>query len=259
MIATVPFPRLWPRPTLAWAIVGAWVLAIATQVTGTGRALHHHGLVEGGLPLAAALGLFLLAWQVHIAAAMLPTSLPLIRLFATVARPQPRPALTKAAFLSGYVLIWTLFGAAAFLGDVQLHHLVHAWPWLRQHEWVIAGSTLLVAGAFQFSGLKQRCLTECRHPAVYINRHYRRGLLGAFRLGRNHGLFCLGCCWALMLVMFGAGVANLMWMAPLALVMLIEKTARDGDRLAQPVGVGLLLLGMLVLAHPGWLPPVLGE
>jgi len=242
-----------------WAIAAAWVAAIGTQTTGVAGALHHHGLVEGGLPLAAALVLFILAWQVHIAAAMLPTSLPMIRLFATVAQAQRRLGLTKAAFLGGYVFIWTLFGAAAFLGDVQLHRLVHAWPWLSQHDWVLAGSTLIVAGAFQFSGLKQRCLSECRHPAVYISRHYRRGIVAAFRLGRDHGLFCLGCCWALMLVMFGAGVANLMWMAPLALIMLVEKTARDGDRLTAPVGCGLLALGALVLAHPSWLPSLLGE
>jgi len=190
---------------------------------------------------------------------MLPTSLPMIQLFGRAAAAAPRRGAAKTAFLAGYLAIWSLSGGVAFLGDVQLHRLVHAWPWLDQHDWVIAGSTLLVAGAFQFSDLKQRCLSACRHPAAYLMRHYQRGLGSAFRMGTGHGLFCLGCCWALMLVMFGAGVANLIWMAPLALVMLVEKTARNGDRLSAPVGITLLALGALVLVHPAWLPSLLGS
>jgi predicted metal-binding membrane protein len=90
----------------------------------------------------------------------------------------------------------------------------------------------------------------CRHPAAYLLRHYRRGVPEAFRLGWGHGLFCLGCCWALMLLMFAEGVANLTWMAALATVMVYEKTGRQGDRVARLVGIALLGLAALVLAHP---------
>lgn len=254
MIAAARRAHVLPRPTLLWLIAAAWGLAIVAEVSGTAPALHHHQLTHSRVPLAASLALFLLAWQVHIAAMMLPTSLPMIQLFGRAAASAPRPDVARNVFLAGYLAVWSLFGALAFLGDVGLHRLVHLWPWLSQHQWVIAGSTLLVAGAFQFSDLKQRCLSACRHPAAYLMRHYRRGIGAAFRMGLDHGLFCLGCCWALMLVMFGAGVANVTWMAPLALIMLVEKTAKHGDRLSAPVGVGLIALGVLVLTHPAWLP-----
>jgi predicted metal-binding membrane protein len=102
----------------------------------------------------------------------------------------------------------------------------------------------VLAGAFQFSKLKDRCLDHCRHPALFLLRHYRRGVGAGFRLGAFHGLFCLGCCWALMLVMFAVGIANLAWMAPLALLMLYEKAGRHGRRVVRPVGVLLIGLGI---------------
>jgi predicted metal-binding membrane protein len=131
---------------------------------------------------------------------------------------------------------------------------VDSTPWLQAHSWLIAGGTLLTAGAFQFSALKDRCLSQCRHPGAFLVRHYERGLDGAFRLGRRHGLFCLGCCWALMLLMFAAGVANLWWMAALTALMVYEKTGSQGDRTVPVSGVVLLAWGALVLVHPAWLP-----
>jgi predicted metal-binding membrane protein len=236
------------------AIAGAWLLAIAAQASGNGRLLHHDTLIEGGLPFAVALALFLLAWQGMTAAMMLPSSLPLVRLFAIASARQERPRAAMAAFLCGYALVWTAFGWAAFCGDAVVHGVVDSSPWLQAHSWLIAGGTLLTAGAFQFSALKDRCLSRCRHPGAFLVRHYERGLDGAFRLGRRHGLFCLGCCWALMLLMFAAGVANLWWMAALTAVMVYEKTGSQGDRTVPVSGVALLAWGALVLVHPGWLP-----
>ncbi len=248
-----------PRPTVLWLIAGAWTLALATHLTGVAHALHHDKLIEGGTALPAALGLFVVAWQVHVAAMMLPSSLPMIRLFNRASEQQPRADAVRIAFLGGYIAVWTVFGILAFVGDIGIHRAVDAWPWLSDHDWYIAGITLVIAGAFQFSDLKEKCLDECRHPAAYLMRHYRRGVSEAFSMGWGHGMFCLGCCWALMLVMFGAGIANLVWMAPLALVMLIEKAGRGGQRLVAPVGIALLALGLLVLVHPGWLPAVMAE
>ncbi len=238
-------------------IGGAWGLGITAEVTGRAQWVHHHDLVDSSLPLAATVGLFLLAWQVHIAAMMLPSSLPLIDLFNRAAATQPRPRAARAAFLGGYLLIWTLFGLAALGGDALLHVAVDRWPWLADRPHLIGGSVLLLAGAFQFTDLKDRCLQQCRHPALFLTAHYERGIGAAFALGRRHGLFCLGCCWALMLVMFAVGIANLAWMAPLALLMVFEKVAPGGDRTA-PVGIGLLAFGVLVLADPAWLPELLG-
>jgi len=244
-------------PVLLLVIVGAWILAITAELTGRADWVHHHELVEGRLPLTATLVLFLLAWQAHIAAMMLPSSLPLIDLFGRAAATQPRPHAARAAFLGGYLLIWTMFGLAALGGDALLHLAVDRWTWLADRPHLIGGGVLLLAGAFQFSDLKDRCLQQCRHPALFLTAHYQRGIRAAFTLGRRHGLFCLGCCWALMLVMFSVGIANLAWMAPLALLMVFEKTAPAGDRTA-PVGIGLLALGALVLADPTSLPELLG-
>jgi predicted metal-binding membrane protein len=237
-----------PRPTLVWVIAAAWVVAVAAQATGRGSLLHHDTLAGAAVAPWAALGLFLVAWQLMIAAMMLPSSLPLIGLFGRVSANQPRPRAARAAFLGGYVALWTGFGAVAFLGDLGIHHAVGGWPWLATRPGVLGGAVLILAGGFQFSGLKDRCLRVCRSPGGYLRQHYRRGVAAAFRLGAGHGMFCMGCCWALMLVAFAAGVASLWWMAALTAVMVVEKTSRGGRRGVRPIGVGLIILGLLMIA-----------
>jgi predicted metal-binding membrane protein len=243
-----------PLPVLV-GIAAAWVLAVVAEVSGTGAALHHDALIHGSLPFFAALALFLVAWQAMIAAMMLPSSLPFVRMFAATSHAHSRRGMEMTAFLGGYALVWTGFGAVAFSGDFVLHHLVDRTPWLEARPWLIAGSVLLLAGAFQFTSLKERCLDACRHPGAYLLRFYRGGgVAGAFRLGRGHGLFCLGCCWALMLVGFAAGVANLWWMAALAALMYFEKARPGGARSVPVTGVAIVALALVVLAHPPWLP-----
>ncbi len=229
---------------------------IAAEATGEAELLGHGELIHSRLPMVGALGIFVLAWELMIAAMMLPSSLPLIRLFRVAAEGQQRPGRATAALIAGYAMVWTAFGVLAFVGDVGLHKLVHAWPWLAAHPQLIAGSVLALAGAFQFSELKERCLTECRHPGSFLVQHYGRGEAAAFRLGRIHGMFCLGCCWALMLVGFAAGVANLWWMAALTALMVFEKTGQGGDRGVAPIGAGLILASVIVLMAPGL--PLLG-
>jgi predicted metal-binding membrane protein len=236
-----------PLVVIVAAIAVAWAAAIAADVLGGSRVLHHDALIQGGWPLPVALTVFVAAWQLMIVAMMLPSSLPLIRLFVAVAGRQERSGRSTAALLSGYAAVWTIFGGAAFLLDTVVHRSVERLPWLEAHPEVIAGSVLLVAGAFQFTDLKDRCLRECRHPAPFLLSHYARGPRAAFRLGLAHGLFCLGCCWALMLVGFAAGVANLWWMAALTAVMVYEKTGRRGDEAVTPVGVSLLVAGALTM------------
>jgi predicted metal-binding membrane protein len=254
--------RRFPPAALA-AVALAWIMTIAAQSSGKALLLNHGHLIEGGPlqpppPLWLALPLFLLAWQVMVVAMMLPSSLPMVRLFRVTAAQQPRATAVRWAFLGGYLLVWAAFGAVAFLQDISIHRVVDQTPWLRAHPWFIAGAALTLAGAFQFSAVKERCLTECRHPAAFLLQHYQRGIQGAFRLGRKHGMFCLGCCWALMLVMFAAGVANLLWMAVLGALMFYEKVGRAGERVTPVAGAALLLLGALVFLHPGWLPTVFG-
>ncbi len=249
-----PARALGVPPAVLAGIACAWALVIAAQASGAGGAVHHDALIHSGLPAGAALAVFLVAWQAMVAAMMLPTALPLIRLFGATSARQPRPRAAMAAFLGGYAAVWSAFGALAFIGDAGLHALVDRSPWLEARPWLIAGGVLALAGAFQFSGLKDACLHKCRHPAAYLWSHYERGAGGAFRLGRGHGVYCLGCCWALMLVMFAAGVASLWWMAALTALMVFEKTAPAGARAVPYAGAGLLVLATLTLAHPLWAP-----
>jgi predicted metal-binding membrane protein len=246
------------------AIAGAWVLTVLAQTTGKAVFLNHGALIEGTgpflrhPPLWVAVPLFLLAWQVMVVAMMLPSSLPMVRLFRATISNVPRRARSMASFLEEYLLVWGTFGAVAFAQDIAIHRTVDAHPWLAAHSFLIAGTALALAGGFQFSSLKDKCLSECRAPGQFLLKHYDRGAAAAFRLGRTHGLFCLGCCWALMLVMFGAGVANLLWMPALAALMFYEKTGHHGDRAVPVAGVALLGLAALVFLHPVWLPPVFG-
>lgn len=246
-------PARLPRSILV-AVGAAWALILALEIGGFGDGLHHGELASGTLPLPVSLALFLAAWQVMVVAMMVPSSLPLIRLFDATASRQPRPGAALAALLGGYGLIWGAFGALAFVGDLLLHGVAATWPWLEARPWLPASGVLLLAGAFQFSDLKDRCLTECRHPAGFLLQHYRRGPAGAYRLGRRHGLSCLGCCWALMLVMFAAGVAALWWMAALGSLMLYEKVGRHGPRVARIAGAVFLAMGAALLLWPDHLP-----
>src|SRR5438094_949063 len=143
-----------------------------------------------------------------------------------------------------------MFALIAFFGDAGLHRLVASWPWLAAHARVIPAGTVGLAAIYQLTPLKDACLRACRHPGAYLLRFYRSGAVGGLRLGLGHALFCLGCCWALMLVMFAAGIAHLYWMALLALIMLIEKTFPNGDRLVYPVGAIFALLSLTALLRP---------
>jgi predicted metal-binding membrane protein len=231
------------------AVTAAWTAAIAAQASGAASVVHHDAVLADGLPPAGAVLLFLAGWQVMIAAMMLPSSLPLVRMFAAASFAAPGRGRAMAAFLAAYALVWTTFGMIAFAGDAGLHALVHASPWLERHEWAIAPSVLMLAGAFQFSSLKDACLRACRHPASFIHRHYQRGTAGAFKLGARHGLFCVGCCWALMLVMFALGVASLIWMALLTALMVHEKTRASGARTVPLTGATLLALGTTLFLY----------
>jgi predicted metal-binding membrane protein len=183
-------------------------------------------------------------------AMMLPTSVPLVATFAALVGRRPRPALLVSLVVVGYLGTWTAFGLAVYLADRGLHALVEATPWLAAHPQLIAGGVLLAGGAYQFSALKYRCLDECRSPLGFVLSRWTgsRPGLEAVRIGIAHGVFCLGCCWSLMLVMFALGLGNLAWMFGLGVVMTIEKNLPIGRRLGRPVGALLLFAGLWTLA-----------
>jgi predicted metal-binding membrane protein len=243
-------PSLWP-----WLLVAvAWaVLVLATLTHQTYLLDHHYLLQASGLPWLAALEVFLFCWQVMTVAMMLPSSMPMVQMMVYAGRRQARPFAIPLAFLAGYAVIWTGFAAGAFLGDTGVHRPVAIWSWLAFHSWLIGAITFFIAGLFQFSPLKERCLDMCRTPLGFFMHYYRKGVSPAWQLGLRHGGYCLGCCWALMLVMFGVGVGSLAGMTALTGAMVIEKTIPGGKRMSPVIGIILLLFGVLWLAHPIWL------
>jgi predicted metal-binding membrane protein len=252
-VAAAASARLGRAPAAVVAAIAlAWAVSIAAQLAGLAAYVHHDVLLEHGPPFWLALIAFLLAWQLMIAAMMLPSSLPLVRLFAAAARGQPGPGRAMAGFLSGYALVWSGFGALALVFDLGVHRSVDSIAWLGAHQWLIGGSVLALAGAFQFTRLKDACLEKCRHPAQFLLRYYERGVGGGLRLGARHGVFCVGCCWALMLVMFAAGVASLFWMALLTALMVHEKTRPAGRRAVPVTGVALLATSSVVLLYSAY-------
>jgi len=221
------------------AIATAWLAAIVSQFTGEAVLLHHHTLIEHGPPLWIAVGLFLVGWQVMLAAMMLPASLPTIRMVdAAIGH--------RTTFLLAFAAIWSIFGLFAFGGDFVLHHVVDATPWLAARPWLIEAGVLGMAGAYQLSSFKRRSLAACRHPVDLLATTTHRSR--AFDLGVAHALDCLGSSWALMLLMFAEGFANLWWMAALTGVMAYETTSQRGQRAALAVGVILLALSVGTLA-----------
>ena len=254
LVATSPQPGGSSGPLTSPAAVAvatatgtAWLVAVLAQATDRAELLHHHSLIEHGPPVWIALPIFVVAWQVMIAAMMLPGSLPAIRAFEARSTARGLPA-----FLGVYALIWTTFGIAAFIGDMALHQVAHATPWLAARPWLIEFGLLAVAGAYQLTTFKRRALAACRHPAAEEPGSMTddRGSVGS---GLRHGLDCLASSWALMLLMFGAGVANLGWMAVLTAGMTYEVIGRHGTRASAALGFVLLGLAGWVLVT-AWLP-----
>jgi predicted metal-binding membrane protein len=189
-------------------------------------------------------------WVVMMAGMMLPSAAPILLLYAGVIRKSAqseRARLHVYAFAGGYVLVWTVFSLLATI----LQRLLARWlllsPMMDTRGW-LGGALLVLAGIYQLTPFKRTCLASCRSPAVFIAEHWRGGVFGGFRLGLDHGWYCLGCCWALMLLLFVGGVMNFWWIAALTAFVLLEKLAplgAQGGRLSGLLIIGLGLLNLL--------------
>lgn len=240
-------PAIWPYVVVALA----WGVALLGMLTGQRYLLDHRWLLEeSGLPFVAALLVFVACWQIMVAGMMLPASLPVMLMMTPVARRQPRAHVVLASFVLGYGAIWTAFAVVVFTGDSFMHHAVDNWPWLAENSFIIGAGTFTLAGLFQLSPWKDRCLTACRRHMGFFARYYQPGAGSAWQLGLRHGVLSLGCCWALMLVMFGIGVGGLGWMAALAAVMWLEQVAPRGRFVAATVGIVLLALAVAWVVNP---------
>jgi predicted metal-binding membrane protein len=194
--------------------------------------------------------LYIGGWLLMVAAMMLPTVLPLLRLFERLTAARADRRVLVGLLIAGYLLAWAGFGVAAHLLDTALHLMVRQSSWLEVNGWVLGAIVLATAGAFQFTPLKYHCLDQCRTPLGFITRHWRgrRPKWNALALGAHHGAFCVGCCWAIMLLMFVVGTGNVGYMLALGAVMAVEKNAPWGRRLSRPVGFALLGWAAIIAA-----------
>jgi predicted metal-binding membrane protein len=199
---------------------------------------------------------FVVSWAVMTIAMMLPTSLPIVLLFHRIVGQRPDASRLVALVIAGYLTVWVGFGGLAYSLDLAIHEIVDHQGLLRGATWVLIVAPLALAGIYQFTPLKTMCLRRCRSPWGFVTSHWHgsHASYEALRLGLDHGLFCVGCCWSLMLVMFAVGMEHVAVMLGLAVLMAVEKNVPWGQRLSAPIGVGLLAIaGALAAAHLGHL------
>ena len=175
-------------------------------------------------------------WAVMMMAMMLPAAAPMVLTIVNLCRHKQQPGLAWI-FVTAYLVIWTLFSGAATVLHWGLQVSGMITPMMSSSSFWLTGVLLLVAGAVQFTQLKEVCLRHCRTPMGFLLTEWRDGATGALHMGLKHGLFCLGCCWFLMILLFYAGVMNLIWIAGLAIFILVEKTAPAGEWIGRLAGV----------------------
>ena len=176
-------------------------------------------------------GLLYVMWAVMMVAMMVPTAAPMILTFATIyrrRREKQGPYVPTGVFLGGYLVIWAGFALLATLAQWGLHQATLMTAIMGSVTPILGGTLLLAAGVFQWTPLKNACLSHCRTPMGFIMSEWREGTGGAVKMGVRHGIYCVGCCWFLMALMFVAGVMNLLWMAGIAAYILVEKVTPSG-------------------------------
>jgi predicted metal-binding membrane protein len=204
-----------------------------------------------------ALGWYVGVWVTMMAAMMLPAVLPVVLLFARVSSERMqrgKAAVGTPVFLLGYLAVWTAFGLVAyaiFRAIVDRHFMFLQWD---EQGRYVAAAAIGVAALYQLTPLKRVCLRHCRSPLALVLGHWREGRFGAVRMGAEHGGWCVGCCWGLMLALFAVGVMSIAWMVIIAALIFVEKVLPRGERLTVVLGVVLLALAVWVAASPGSVP-----
>lgn len=188
-------------------------------------------------------------WAVMMAAMMLPSAMPMILAFARVCRQQNKAVYQLTGlFTSAYVGIWLLFSTALALLQWQMHGLTWLSPMMESQNSISAAGILFVAGFYQFMPIKNACLVHCKTPMGFLLNEWQDGSAGAFKMGLKHGAYCIGCCWAQMLIMFVVGVMNLLGMALITLLVVLEKTLPLQSKLiCNVVGVAFIAWGIVLL------------
>jgi predicted metal-binding membrane protein len=233
---------------LAALALACWAALASWSASPYARYLEHPGWADAASfatfcrAAAVPAGVHAIAWLLMIGAMMLPTTYPLVGTFSRITAARADHATLVVLVVAGFFAAWLAFGVLAYALDAVVRAIAVRSGWFIAHgQWVAAG-ILAAAGAFQFSALKYRCLEACHSPFSFVASHWhgRAPRREALRLGFDHGVFCVGCCWALMLVMFVVGMGSLGWMLALAAVMAAEKNLPGGRRLATPIGLSLI-------------------
>lgn len=216
------------------------------------------GMDQGpGTPLHE-LPVFLVGWIVMLTAMMLPSELNYVGAFGLLLKGRGKPAAERRrrvqSFIAGYFVAWVGYGLVAYLLDSAVRALnLEMAAWYRDGPY-LAGAVLIGAGLYQVSPLKHACLKGCRSPLSFFARYWRDGDLGAVRMGVRHGLVCVGCCWALMAVMFAVGAMSLTWMALLTVFMFAEKVLPHGRKLTLLIAGFLWIMGIWIAVSPTTAP-----
>jgi predicted metal-binding membrane protein len=251
--ARSPLERMVRRDRL-FAVLGLAVILALSWTYLVRMAADMRSMAAMGMPEMQSWGVsdflqLFIMWTVMMVGMMLPSAAPLILLVLGVYRRRGggRARLNGVLFVAGYLLAWTLFSAAAAASQVVLHRAALLSSDMAARSTVFAAVVLLIAGAYQWLPIKNSCLAHCRSPLDFLTRHWREGRGGALRMGLYDGLFCVGCCWALMALLFVAGVMNLLWVAAIAVFVLVEKLAPQGPRVGRVAGALLIIWGAYVL------------
>jgi predicted metal-binding membrane protein len=228
------------RLIVAAGVAALLLLSWGYIVTGAGM-----GGPMGGMG-SPPLGPLIVMWWLMMVAMMLPSAAPALLLYAQVRQIRSRDVDIAATwvFLAGYLAVWLLFSVAAAIAQSLL-----TGPSMALSSSVAQGAVLVAAGAYQLSPLKGICIGLCRSPARFISRYWRSGWKGAFGLGIRHGIYCLGCCWMLMALLFVGGIMNVTWVVGLTLIVAIEKLAPRGDLFGKVAGMALFAWGVVILAR----------
>ncbi|HEY8324423.1 MAG TPA: DUF2182 domain-containing protein [Ktedonobacterales bacterium] len=243
------------RNVILLALVGlsaaAWVV-VFWQARGMSGAM--------GLTMGLDVALFLAIWIAMMVAMMFPSAAPMILMFGAISagkRRQGQAATPTAVFVGGYLFVWTAFGALAWLLASGADLLASRAPWLMANGARIGGVALVAAGLYQVTPLKRVCLTKCRTPMQFVLGSWRDGAWGALRMGVEHGAFCLGCCWWLMVILFPLGVMNVVAMGLLTALIFAEKVLPVGRLISWLAAAGLVIYGAVVIVAPMALPALL--
>jgi predicted metal-binding membrane protein len=195
-------------------------------------------------------GLFVM-WAVMMVAMMLPSAAPMILLVLGVYRRRgdDQARASGVMFVAGYILAWTAFSAAAATLQIVFHRTALVAGDMRFRSAALSGVVLILAGIYQWLPVKNVCLSHCQSPLRFLSEHWREGTRGALLMGVDHGLFCVGCCWLLMALLFVLGVMNLFWIAALAAFVLLEKLAMRGAAISRAAGLAAAAWGFYLLIH----------